>query len=188
MIFGRFTPHFIQEIYENHSKMWDEMYPTNLLSKPIPMFYIKEETQSHKSGDFNLGNWNSGQNLVEIFTRDFVYDRTRSGYLIEEFQCQGSATDDDGLVSHYSLARGVVIAHTDFYDDMWYSSIIVEFNPSEKHDVYLIRHYKSRGCTKSIEKNGHLININEYCELLNILDSLGKHKFRLKSNGVCEYR
>lgn len=186
MIIGKFTPQVIETIYEETKQRWNKRWSSNQ-SKPVPMFYLSDyASKIHKRGEFNLGNWNSGQNLIEYFVRDYIYDTQKTTHLIANFDCEKSVLSDTGY--QHIGETGTIIVHIDFYNDTWYYSIIVEFDSRFDQDIYLITHYKNRGCTESISKNGHLINIDEYSELLNIVDSIDGHGFYLNSNGIYLYK
>lgn len=129
----------------------------------------------NEDGAFNKDNWNGGDDIIRQFTRELEWDEPYT----KEFEIEYNS-------SNYimNISGDLIAVHSGFSDQNYiqittYSQAHIEEldNYSEwKFDQYLVTYYKSRGKTELILKNGKPININEYVELLQIIESSG-YKF-----------
>lgn len=110
---------------------------------------------------FNPNNWNGGDAIIRQFTSDLQFNEgTRH---VGEFDWEHKSGD--------------FVANWDYFDDQSYIQIVIRAYDEREgewiFDQYLITYYKNRGKTDAIYKNGKLITLDEYIEILNIIESTG---------------
>ncbi|UUV25911.1 MULTISPECIES: hypothetical protein [Lysinibacillus] len=137
-------------------------------SNTIPMF--------NEDGKFNERNWNGGDDIIRQYT----------GYLIHEVEDGKESKEFAVNTSKSSGYEGRFLATHSYQEDYNYIQITTHwygYNGDEstnwKFDQFLIVHYKNRGNTDLVMKNGKLINIKQYTKLLNIIEGTG-FKFDVK--------
>lgn len=120
------------------------------------------------NGEFCEDNWNSGEDLIRQYT----------SYLESSGHQQEPRKFSIG--NHISGTEGRLITGYGWIEDYNYIQITThshgwnrDFSRSWELDSYQIVYYKNRGKTDHILKNGKPISIDEYVELLNIIESTG---------------
>lgn len=108
---------------------------------------------------FNPDNWNGGDAII----RQFTYYLEDEGRYAREFD--------------WEYMSGDFISSHNWFNDQNYINIILHVYDERINkwilESYLITYYKNRGKTEVIYKNGKLITLDEYIELLNIIESTG---------------
>lgn len=138
----KITKELLEKLYQIRYKKLNKN-PDNDL--PNKLFHeVKDDYEENVYIVFNKDNWNSGQDLLRYFLL-FIYDYNLKNHIIYENK---------------------IDIHILFKDDTWTGVIIDRDN----NDVYYISWYKSRGRTDKILKNGEPITLDEYLEILNILE------------------
>lgn len=147
--------------------------------------YVKSGDSSYGSepsrmfnddGSFNVYNWNGGEGIIRQYTGHLEWEvggNTKS----TEF---GIDNGDNGIEGRFN-------ANISWNEDYNYIQVVTHYYKwgidkiDERWlvDQYLVLYYKNRGCTDMILKNGRLIVMDEYVDLLNIIESTG---FKFKMN------
>lgn len=108
---------------------------------------------------FNPDNWNGGDDIIRQFT-DYLKNE---GRYAREFDWEYMSGD---FISNYN-----------WFNDQNYINITLHIYDERINkwilESYLITYYKNRGKTEAIYKNGKLITLDEYIEILNIIESTG---------------
>ncbi len=115
----------------------------------------------NEDGSFNGDNWNSGMDEIR---------KRLDTIVIAGNDISLSAFRDEDLDNCHEIN---VFASMKFCSDQWYIIINIVSVDIDVYDSYVITWYKSRGCTEMITKNGRPITIEEYVDMLNLLDELG---------------
>lgn len=142
---------------------------------------------------FNIENWCSGQDIIrEQLTENDICEPAHfvRWYYIEtpeiaegtDVSSMGVYTDaktgETSLIENSILLEFYrrhtepeigIVANIYRHEEQTYIIINVIANDIEMYDNYVITWYKSRGRTESITKNGQLITMKEYIDLINIL-------------------
>lgn len=121
-------------------------------SQPISLF-------DFKTNKFNERNWAGGDAIIRQFADTFAFD---GDSYCKEFE--------------YGNTYGDIIVSSTYFNDQSYYYITlrhVEEESDWKITQYLVTFYKSRGKTDWISKDGKTINLDEYVELLNVIEASG---------------
>lgn len=131
--------------------------------------HMRDETKPlfNEDGSFNPKNWNSNQ--ADIRTKLFNFVMV-SGCSISTTNDQFRTTEE--MEEEY-IPTVNLYAFYQYDNDQWYIMINIISEEVDRYDNYVVSWYKDRGCTQMITKNGSPINMEEYVELLNELESLG---------------
>lgn len=137
-------------------------------SDTIPMF--------NEEGEFNERNWNGGDDVIRQYT----------GYLNYEVEDRKESKEFVVNTGKNKGYEGRFLATHSYQEDYNYIQITTHWygydndeSTNWMFDQYLIAHYKNRGNTDMIIKNGKRIDIKQYTELLNIIEGTG-FKFDVK--------
>lgn len=132
-------------------------------STPKPLFLAY--------GNFNESNWNGGDSVIRQWTSDYnVQWEQRNDEMVHDVPFNKPNEDDADIL---------LIANKSYYEDTTYVQVMVkkityaENDYVEECNQYMIEIYKSRGKTEKILKNGKVINLSEYVELINFIEATG---------------
>lgn len=154
-----------EQLHERHlTQMSDYLLgKTRLDSPPIRLF-------DRVTGAFNPDNWNGGDAVIRQYT-----DSRGHGYTL-------SAESD--IYDHLCLVTGAALS----CQDEWHYTFTahhVHQDGTETYDQYIVGVYKSRGCTQRLRKNGREMTLDEYVELLNLIEGTGHFTFKLGGKSLC---
>lgn len=141
----KITRELIGKLYQERLDLFKENFKTS--DTPVALFQLNRASFEEDEPEiiFNKNNWNSGQDILRYFLL-FTYNRCKN----------------------HIIYNNKLDIHIMFKDDTWNSVIIDRVN----NDLYYTTWYKSRGRTDKITKNGEIITLDEYIEILNILSDI----------------
>lgn len=143
-----------QGLIQRHNKLVDyaKRKGSPYGSIPSPLFI---------GNKFNLKNWNGGDAVIRQFT--FNLEKSDHNSYVKEFE--------------WKYKSGDLIANWDYFNDQNYVQITLRVYDDRVeewgYEQFLITYYKRRGAIDLIRKNGKTITLDEYVELLNIIESTG---------------
>lgn len=157
----RFTAKVLEKYFNERMKDYDKL-DSHFGSIPKPLFI---------NGKFNPDNWNSGQDIRPIMCNYGVCN-----HMCNTYEASYVTTDPALLVDTESH---VMWSGLKIYNDQQYIIINVLKNTMLKYgaeqiscDTYLISWYKNRGKCDILYKNNKPMTMDEYIEMLNILDAV----------------
>lgn len=128
-------------------------------TKNNPHYASEVKPLFDEEGNFNPGNWCSGQDLIRLKLYENELDLPGNSYRASKYQ---EDRHDSRLIVIADLVR-------DEYEE-WYFTINIINIDTNVFDTYISNWYKGRGCTHAIRFNGEPITIDQYVKVLNILE------------------